>query len=42
MELTKKKIIMLKLMINLKRLRSQMKELIKMKTMTVMTIWMTR
>jgi len=41
MELTRKKIIMLKIMINLKKLRSKMREVIKVKMMTVMTIWMT-
>ena len=40
MEQTKKKMRMLKPMIDSKKLKSNLKELIKMKTMTVMTIWM--
>jgi hypothetical protein len=41
MELTRKKMHMLKLMIDLKKHRSKTRELIKMKMMTVMTTWMT-
>jgi hypothetical protein len=41
MELTRKKMHMLKLMIDLKKHRNKTRELIKMKMMTVMTIWMT-
>tara|TARA_B110001469_G_C9489158_1_gene244846 strand:+ start:249 stop:422 length:174 start_codon:yes stop_codon:yes gene_type:complete len=40
MALMKKRMLMLMLMINLKKRRSKQKELIKMKMMTVMTIWM--